>query len=82
MERLKEARKEGRRANFIKSEPDKLYIIVYWKIRGYISAQPHTSLCMRFNVCSPLFHHQETTKTAHNPIAIALFLPLFSDLHA
>ena len=32
---------------------------------------------MRFNVCSPLFHHLETTKTAHNPTAIALFLPLF-----
>ena len=26
MGRLKEARKEGRRANFSKSEPDKLYI--------------------------------------------------------
>ena len=26
MERLKEARKEGKRANFSRSEPDKLYI--------------------------------------------------------
>ena len=26
MERLKEARKQGRRANFSRSEPDKLYI--------------------------------------------------------
>ena len=42
-------------------------------------------LCMRFNVCSPLFRHQETTKPAHSPTAVALCLPLFSvnnDLHA
>ena len=40
------------------------------EFEGLISAQ--------FNVCSPLFRHQETTKPAHSPTAVALCLPLFS----
>ena len=33
---------------------------------------------MRFNVCSPLSLHQKTTKAAHSPTAVTLFLSLFS----
>ena len=61
------------------------FFMVKQRTTFVVYAQPHTSLCMRFNVCSPLFRYQETTKTAHSPTVVALCLSLFSvnnDLHA
>ena len=48
------------------------------RVVGSISAQTHTSLCMRINIFSSLSHHQKATKTMHSPTAVALFFSLFS----